>query len=147
MTQRVTEICKDVVTKIVRTWQFGSQQAGSSPSSPSPSASPSPSTTYEEEEEEEEIKAAAVPVSIPGPVEVSYEQFIADTPNLMDSFLLENGVIDLEAILASGGLDSAGCGESFGENTAVDSAYFSHSVSAESGAGVVVEREWFGYEV
>jgi len=145
MTQRVTEICKDVVTKIVRTWQFGSQQAGSSPS---PSGSPSPSTTYEEEEEEEEeIKATTMPVCIPGPVEVSYEQFIADTPNMMDSFLLENGVIDLEAILASGGLDSAECGESFGENTAVDSAYFSHSVSAESGAGVVVEREWFGYEV
>ena len=45
-----------------------------------------------------------------GPLEVSYEQFLADTPSIMDSFLMGDGEFDLEAMLAGGGLDYVGCG-------------------------------------
>lgn len=137
MAQRVTDICKDVVTKIVRTWQFGAQQGGGSRA-----ASPEGLTSYGEGEGEGK-GGVDVDGHVAGPVEVSYEEFIDKTPSMIHSFLLEDGEFDLDGFLAAEGLDY---GESFTAATAAtasDSAYFSNGGGEGGGS---MGRECFEYE-
>ncbi|KAK4213631.1 hypothetical protein QBC37DRAFT_170889 [Rhypophila decipiens] len=145
MAQKVTELCKEAVTKLFRTWQFGNDQTQSQSQTSTPASThragsqTQTSTGYAETLYGAGYDAVnyhhkVADTTEAGPIEVNYEQFVTETPAIMIENMLDNGEFDLEGWLneydSNGGLDfSSALGDTVAG--ASDSAYFS---TLESGS-------------
>ncbi|KAM7206408.1 hypothetical protein V8F20_002757 [Naviculisporaceae sp. PSN 640] len=154
MAQKATDICKEVFTKMFRTWQFGSEQR-SRQQTPSSSRSPAQTQTpdYQEDEEEQECLPAQTPSYTqapavnggyyhpevnqgpsmgPGPIDLNYEQFLPDPPAILGDMFNSDGGFDLESILKDIECNTGVDDYSYMGTSASDSAYFTNTAT-ESG--------------